>query len=261
MADFSKQYLTLEALEDGIIKLIRNISKGNENKYPLKDIQYSKNDGEWIDYIYNDEITVVTGDKIRWKALWNDGVSFFMYNNNFKVNCLYKAYGNPISLLKGDEFADVTNLTIHNGAFAGLFLGEEKLTDVSDISLPATTLTSDCYVAMFQGCKLITSAPELPATIVAYDCYMQMFADCTSLTDAPVLPATKLAISSYYCMFLGCTSLKHVKCYATNITALNCTGHWLNNVATRGVFETAGASWKTGESGIPEGWTEKEITE
>lgn len=84
-----------------------------------------------------------------------------------------------------------------------------------------------------------------------------MFYGCTSLTTAPSLPATTLANSCYYAMFSGCTNLNSITCLATNISASNCTGYWVNGVAASGTFIKANGmtSWTTGVNGIPTGWT------
>lgn len=77
-----------------------------------------------------------------------------------------------------------------------------------DYENPPTTLVNNCYIAMFQSCTLLTTAPELPATTLAISCYMNMFRGCTSLTTAPELPATTLANNCYSAMFRDCTLLK-----------------------------------------------------
>ena len=110
---------------------------------------------------------------------------------------------------------------------------------------------------MFGGCASLTKAPVLPATSVTFYCYTAMFAGCTSLTTAPTLPATTLATECYAYMFANCTILNKVTTYATNISANRCTENWLNNTAATGDFyNLGGATYPTGASGIPEGWTE-----
>ena len=124
--------------------------------------------------------------------------------------------------------------------------------------LPATTLAQMCYEGMFNGCTSLTTAPSiLPATKLKDSCYQNMFNGCTSLTTAPVLPATTLTNACYIRMFQGCAKLNYIKCLATDISASNCTGDWVNNVASRGTFVKAPSmtSWPTGKSGIPTGWT------
>jgi hypothetical protein len=65
-------------------------------------------------------------------------------------------------------------------------------------------------------------------------------------------------------MFLNCSNLNSVTCLATDISASNCTGYWLNNVAASGTFHKAStmSSWTVGPQGtydnvkgIPSGWT------
>ena len=123
--------------------------------------------------------------------------------------------------------------------------------------LPATTLADYCYIQMFNGCLSLTTAPELPATTLAQGCYLGMFMLCTSLVTAPELPATTLADSCYYQMFEWCSSLNNIKCLATDISASYCINRWLESVSSTGTFvkATSMASWTTGDTGIPSGWT------
>lgn len=127
------------------------------------------------------------------------------------------------------------------------------LWNYNDLEAP---LKSHCGNGMFYNCTSLTSAPELPATKLAYCCYHAMFLSCTSLVEAPELPATMLFGSSYKDMFRGCYNLNKITCLATNMSAGNCTDNWVNGVSHTGTFiKAAGATWGTGTSGIPEGWT------
>ena len=153
--------------------------------------------------------------------------------------------------------------TLATSCYRSMFQGCTSLTTAP--ALPATTLASSCYTDMFQGCTSLTTAPAaLPATTLADYCYQQMFYGCTSLTTAPILPATELKTQCYYCMFLNCSKLNSVTCLATDISASNCTGSWLNGVAASGTFYKAStmSSWPVGPqgtygivSGIPSNWT------
>ena len=118
------------------------------------------------------------------------------------------------------------------------------------------SLDDGCYLCMFSGCTGLTTAPELPANTLAAHCYQEMFSRCTGLTTAPVLPATTLVNSCYDRMFYRCSNLNSVVCLATtNITQYTCS-NWLNGVAATGTFTKAtGATWESGVSGIPSGWT------
>lgn len=147
--------------------------------------------------------------------------------------------------------------TMAEGCYKNMFQGCTGLTIVP--SLPATTLATDCYRGMFIGCTALTTLPTdlLPATTLANYCYYSMFQDCTNITNAPVLPATTLTQYCYRTMFERCTHLNTVTTYAQDITATNCLQLWLNSVAAQGqFFNLGGASYESGSSGIPSGWTE-----
>jgi len=113
---------------------------------------------------------------------------------------------------------------------------------------------------MFQGCTSLTTAPTLPATTLAEGCYDSMFSGCTSLVTAPTLPATTLVESCYSGMFNGCSNLNSITCLATEgINENYSTYNWVKSVASTGTFTKAsGATWPTGNNGIPEGWTVNE---
>lgn len=146
-------------------------------------------------------------------------------------------------------------ITLAQSCYASMFMLCSALTTAP--VLPATTLTSNCYSYMFDHCTSLTTAPELPATTLASNCYNSMFSSCTSLTTAPVLPATTLVNFCYYAMFYGCTSLNSVTTYADDISATNCLGIWLDGVSSTGDFYNYGnATYPSGASGIPTGWTE-----
>ena len=156
----------------------------------------------------------------------------------------------------------------------------------SGLLLPAETLTSSCYMYMFNGCTALTKGPELPAETLAYGCYGNMFSGCSALTEAPALPAKTLANACYASMFQGCRALttapelpaktlvqqcymymfkgcgnlNYVKCLATSgINDNYSTYEWLANVYTRGgsleIDQSATSSWtEKSDNGIPIGW-------
>lgn len=82
------------------------------------------------------------------------------------------------------------------GLFAGTKVTDSDLRSILPINsdgkyyLPCTTLASNCYESMFEGCTLLLTAPELPATTLRGWCYNRMFEGCSSLVVAPKLPAT-----------------------------------------------------------------------
>lgn len=112
---------------------------------------------------------------------------------------------------------------------------ENGINDVSELELPATTLSEGCYSHMFYGCEAITTSPKLPATTLVKDCY--------------------------FAMFYGCTSLNKVILKASDISATNCLWGWLNGVNSTGEVYNAGNASFTEDSvnGIPTGWEEHSL--
>ena len=269
--DYSQDYLTFVALEDGTFQLSR------------KDVSYSLDNGEtWVELTANTASpTVTSGSKIMWKGALTpasySGIGTFSATGNFDVQ------GNPMSLLYGDNFKGQTDLTGKNYAFHQLFNQNTKVINAKNLSLPATTMVQSCYYGMFNGCTSLTTAPELPATTLAPGCYVNMFYGCTSLTTAPELPATTLAQSCYMNMFHGCTSLttapelpattlanycynymfqdctnlNYIKAMFTTTPSETFTKIWVSNVAATGTFvKNSAATWEvTGVNGVPSGWT------
>lgn len=167
-------------------------------------------------------------------------------------NCYSGMFVNCTSLTSAPALP-ATTLT--KGCYSGMFQDCVSLTTAPELN--ATTLDEYCYDSMFYGCKSLTEAPQLPATTLANYCYNSMFANCTSLTSAPQLPATTLAESCYISMFYNCTSLNEVTSYAQSVNTTDLY-NWLYNVAPTGTFyNLGGATYETGASGIPSGWTEE----
>ena len=141
------------------------------------------------------------------------------------------------------------------GCYNGMFGGCTSLRIPP--ALPATTLAYFCYASMFMSCTSLIAAPALPATTLAESCYEGMFWGCTGLTSAPVLRATTLVDACYSDMFWNCKKLNYIKCFATDISASNCTNSWVGEVASSGTFvkDRNMTGWTRGLNGIPSGWT------
>jgi len=273
--DYSSEYLTFVALEDGTFTLSTNA------------VSYSLDNGEtWTELAADTASpTVTSGSKIVWKGTLtptNSGIGRFSATGNFDVQ------GNIMSLLFGDNFKSHTDLTGKYDAFYRLFYQNRKVINANNLSLPATTLASNCYTSMFDGCTNLTTAPVLPATTLAgrcynnmfsgctrltiapklpattltSDCYNNMFYNCTSLTTAPELPATTLAYYCYSYMFYGCTSLNYIKAMFTTAPSDSYTRNWVSGVSSTGTFvKNSAAQWDvTGVNGVPSGWTVETAT-
>ena len=200
---YYNQYLTIESQADN-----NTISWKSSNESYTQDIQYSIDKINWTTVTSTTSgatlATLNTGEKLYLKGSLI-GHNSYSYYESINSSGNFIVYGNIMSLTNGDNFASAKSLT-HNYQLTNLFNGS-KVTDISNLILPATTLTLYCYDSMFRGCTSLTTTPVLPATTLARECYRYMFSGCTSLTTAPELPATTLAYGCYSSMFGGCTSL------------------------------------------------------
>ena len=135
-----------------------------------------------------------------------------------------------MSLVYGDNFATATTL---ESAYTFICLFEYiGLADVSNLILPATTLSEACYYGMFWDARVI------------------------DVLEAPVLPAATLAASCYKNMFRD-TNFNKITCLATDKRANSCVTDWVRSIASNGTFVKAASmtGWTRGNSGIPYDWT------
>ncbi len=278
--------LTLEATEDGTTVTIRFTESTDRNTT----ITYSVNDGtpqavstgnttttipdlkagDWVQFksakwrfeatIIADKACYVYGNVM---SLIDDNGGFandqeIAYPSTSQIHgaleSLFNEDGNKI-IINPNKALYLPATTINRNCYSQMFSGCTSLATAPE--LPATTLAESCYSQMFSGCTSLATAPELPATTLAESCYSNMFSGCTQLTKSPDLPATTLAESCYSNMFRGCTKLTCVKSLATDISAINCTTDWLDDVNISGTFiKTMNMpDWTEGDSGIPSGWT------
>ena len=190
--DYSEEYLSFTALEDATFTF-------------TKATQYSIDGGDtWVTLSGNTPTpTISAGDKIYWKASLSGNTSAGTFSSTGE----YNACGNPMSLLYNDDFVESTTMGHNN--FRELFKNNTKLISISDLSLPATTLATNCYMGMFSGCTSLTDTiTELPATTMANECYRGMFDNCSGLTTISfTLPAMTMADGCYRAMFANCTNL------------------------------------------------------
>lgn len=202
--------LTFEAVEAGTIA----VTKDDYSDLTGLNIQYKKNNGALTDVVWNENISLSAGDVISFHG--SNGTCYNEENwSGFHIECSNNCYvyGNIMSIIDKDGFANNTTLT-KTYAFYQLFQKSDFTANTTilnhptkDLVLPATTLTINCYDAMFYDCQGLTRAPALPATAMADWCYNAMFKGCTNLAAAPQLPATDLAEFCYMEMFSGCTNI------------------------------------------------------
>ena len=203
--------------------------------YSISGLQYSVNGGDWKTVVAGGEgVTFggtngdlrLRGTNIKGTASGLNAYSTITFTNDVNVTCT----GDIRTLL---DWRNYSTVNTKNAKFCKLFNGCSVLTSAPD--LPATTLGYYCYFKMFEDCTSLTSAPELKATALADYCYCSMFRGCTSLTSAPKLTATELTYYCYSYMFYNCTKLSTVTMLAPSdqiSKATSCCDNWLYNAGT-----------------------------
>lgn len=162
--------------------------------------------------------TIQVNNTILLRANFSSGNSS-TGNGTITSPAVFKASGNIMSLVYGDNFVGQTSLSGKDYVFKSLFKNS-GLGNVSDLIIPATTLSTGCYASLFEGNSNLVSVPSnlLPATTMESYAYQRIFADCVSLQYAPMLPATTLASYCYSSAFSSCSSLREFPALnATNL--------------------------------------------
>ena len=231
--DYERKYyldkpLTFEILTDG--EIAWTASNNNE---VIKTITYSINDGEEISItsVPGQSVTfeVVAGDVVKFKGTNSTYGAYGTISSNFQgTTCEFNVCGNIASLIKGEDFENVTESDFGSYTFFKLFY-ECKIVDAKNLILPNFTVEGiyGSMLSHWRAPSKLVSAPKLPAETLAYACYMSMFEKNTLLTKAPELPATTAANMCYSYMFSGCSSLNEVTCMLNSPTS---TTNWLKDV-------------------------------
>ena len=180
------------------------------NNYTIIGLQYSVNNGKWQDVVKGQKVTFGgTHGDLRLRGTNTNGTAINVSQNSIII---FTNKDEPVACT-----GDIRTL-----------LDWEKYKTVD------TKNAKFCY--LFDGCSVLTSAPELPATTLAEDCYHGMFWYCTNLESAPELPATTLMKDCYNLMFGYCEKLSTVTMLApsTEITGKdNCVYKWLEFAGTK----------------------------
>lgn len=225
-SNYEEQYLTFTALTQGTVSFVYACAQSGSSYYYIStsvrtNIAYSIDNGHnWstltnIGSFKNQPLTTPTlqpGQKVIWKGIANSnsalgpGYSFGCY---FTSTCYVDVSGNPLSIVYGDNFEGISDISSKPQLLPYIFKNHTKLINANNLKLVATGLSNYCYYQMFNGCTSLVTIPELPATTLTQHCYNQMFQGCTSLISVTkdYLPATTLAQSCYLSMFDSCTSL------------------------------------------------------
>lgn len=237
---------------------------------------------------------LTTGSRTITTTIPASSKKYFKHSGTFSLNDEYKPTtisssgyinigGNLLSMEFGDDFADGQNKTYGNRyRWHKMFYGNTKVVDASNLMLGIAGAYG--YYRMFTGCTALTSISQLPKDTADYE-FASMFEGCSSLVNVPdiefnevgrlntrlyngtfinctslqsiVLKGSPNVYGNYVFanMFLGCSNLNSVTCLLPSPNENKMT-NWLGNVSATGTFiKHPSASWTTGMSGIPEGWT------
>lgn len=197
--------------------------------YKISGLQYSLNNGDWIDVGANGVSVTFGGNngtlRLRGKNLKGtaDDESNYSYisfgTNEVPVTCT----GDIRTLLDHESYKTVAT---DQARFIRLFQNCKAMTTAPN--LPAENLANKCYREMFANCTNLVIAPELPAKILADDCYNSMFSGCTKLETAPNLQAKNLTLRCYFTMFRSCKSLETAPELPAKNLASSCYSNMFN---------------------------------
>lgn len=244
-----KNCLRFTALEDGCTVYLDDSA--------TKILQYSTDGVKWNDFILGEKGKVTLAKANDYVLLIGEPEKFVGYGDKvFITEGALKVSGNIMSIYDGGE---CTATTITKERYFYNLFSECTIVDASELILPATTLSDNCYTGLFSFCTKLTKAPELPATTLSKGCYRSMFTGCKSLTTAPELPATTLTDKCYYNMFYHCDKLNEITVMFSDVIGEDALRTWVLNVAPTGTFyNLGGADLPVGVDGIPTGWEVKE---
>lgn len=224
---YSKQYLTIQCLEEHSWGVKFYTQAGSS--YNITNMQYSIDRGKtWNQYSEKDTL-FQPDQEVMFKNISNAGPQIYVeaYGNKGEFKAQFNASGNPLSLIYGDNFKNVTDISDKAQCLRKLFY-DEYIVNAENLSLPATILSTGCYSSMFESCTKLISAPILPASILVEFCYESMFR--------------------------GCSSLNKVKMLATDTSANGCLYRFLQSTSRSGLLVVkANANWDF--SLIPGSWT------
>lgn len=254
--DWEKQYLTFIPVEDAVFSWAERATSGH--------LEYSVNGGQtWVTIADGESTpTIVAGSKVMWRGdlkprYGETSIATSAGIGTFSASGNYHAYGNTMSLLFYDNYyGSQLDSNDYRVAFGALFYQDTHI--LTAPLLPATELTTYCYVNMFRGCSnLVIAVRVLPAMTIPPRGCQSMYYDCTNLRVASILLCN--SIGSYGCqnMYRNCGNIDYIKCLATKISGTAGTATWVYGVSSTGTFvkDATMTEWSTGTSGIPSGWT------
>lgn len=208
--DYSQDYLTFEALEDGYFKTAKlELEYSIDNGISWKFLNIGQN-SELIpantNILFKRNKIEDNADRYSHQILFSGKCNIF--GNLCSINGMSKniARGAFCNLFNNNQIIHSNNLILPNtsnkASYLSMFSECKLMIDTPNLS-NIQYLSHLCFGNMFQGCSSLITAPELPAINLADACYMSMFEGCTSLINAPELPAEILKPHCYGAMFRG----------------------------------------------------------
>lgn len=231
----TNSYFTIEILSTGSLYLFKSAADAPDatfyywvNSFPnaardnyTGSITLTDTSAQYITISIGDKVRFYRAETTRLNASEADGVGSVRLRCTADCNFT----GNMASLIGFSE-------SIPTYCFRYMFY-QTKVIDASKLELPWTTLSTWCFGRMFQGCTSLVKAPELKDVTTATQCYQWMF--------------------------INCSNLSYIKCMQKTLSA-NTFTNWVQNVASTGTFiKDKDTEWNTGNSGIPTGWTVKNM--
>ena len=162
------RYVTFTAEAEQKFKMT---TSGN---YTISNLQYSVNKEGWKNVVKDEEVTFGgTNGDLRLRGTNPNGTA-----NNAN---------------------DYSTITFTNPKVNVACTGDIRtLQDWNNYNTVETQNARFCY--LFNGCSVLTSAPELPATVLAESCYAGMFSGCTKLSTVTMLaPSDQITSASDCC--------------------------------------------------------------
>lgn len=187
--------------------------------------------------------------------------SVFTITGSGKIDLI----GNMLSICNPNWTENIELNPRNAGYLDALFANNSQIRNAKDLYIRTTKAYTGGYNItfgyVFQNCTNLLTGPnwicgdnnDLAINSVA--AFISMFEGCTSLTSAimPPVKTTSGASRVYETMFKNCTSLTDIT-YAGTL-GINNT-NFSQNLPASGTFHNlSGATYVTGSSGIPSGWT------
>lgn len=204
-------YLCFTAVTSSSTVKLDKDSGSSPSYTPSFQLEVSTDKENWSDYTIGTTITLSNiWDKVYWRNKSTTQTEFSSPSNinnywRFYMTWSITAWGDVNYLLCKNS----TTTLFPSGEYVFQHLFYQCSSLITPPSLPATTLSIDCYQGMFAE-SWITTLPQLPAMTLAEGCYADMFSYCNSVTSMVQLPATTLAKSCYYGMFYYCRGLTNI---------------------------------------------------